>query len=126
MCAQRSSTKKCFPNIFNKRGSTLQHSPGDNLVTCCMRAMSFQSCLMLCDPMGCTSPGSSVHGILQAIILEWVAMPSSRGSSQTGDLPKLGILPIQGSNPHFLGLLHWLVGSLPLYMLVISEFQTMP
>ena len=36
----------------------------------------------LCDPMDCSPPGSSVHGILQARILEWVAMPSSRGSCQ--------------------------------------------
>ena len=36
-------------------------------------------------PMDCTLPGSSVHGILQARILEWVAMPSSRGASQPGD-----------------------------------------
>ena len=43
---------------------------------------SLQSCLTLCDPMDCSLPGSSVHGILQAGILEWVAMPSSRGSSQ--------------------------------------------
>ena len=40
-----------------------------------------QSCPTLCDPMYCP-PGSSVHGILQARILEWVAMPSSRESSQ--------------------------------------------
>ena len=40
-----------------------------------------QSCLTLCDPMDCSSPGSSVRGILQARILEWVAMPSSRGLS---------------------------------------------
>ena len=40
-----------------------------------------QSCLTLYDPMDCSLPGSSVHGILQARILEWVAMPSSRGSS---------------------------------------------
>ena len=33
-----------------------------------------QSCLTLCDPMDCSSPGSSVHGILQARILEWVAI----------------------------------------------------
>ena len=39
-----------------------------------------QSCLTLCDPMDCRPPGSSVHGILQARILEWVARPSSRGS----------------------------------------------
>ena len=39
----------------------------------------------LCDPTGCSPPGSSVHGILQARILEWVAMPSSRGSSPPRD-----------------------------------------
>ena len=40
-----------------------------------------QSCLTLCNSMDCNPPGSSVHGILQARTLEWVAMPSSRGSS---------------------------------------------
>ena len=41
-----------------------------------------QSCPTVCDPKDCSPPGSSVHGILQARILEWVAMPSSQGSSQ--------------------------------------------
>ena len=41
-----------------------------------------QSCPTLCDPMDCRLPGSSVHGILQVRILEWVAIPFSRGSSQ--------------------------------------------
>ena len=40
-----------------------------------------QSCPTLCDPMDCNPPGSSVHGIVQARILEWVATPFSRGSS---------------------------------------------
>ena len=40
-----------------------------------------QSCLILCDIMDCSPPGSSVHGIFQARILEWVAISSSRGSS---------------------------------------------
>ena len=44
-----------------------------------------QSCLALCDPMDGRPPGSSVHGVLQARMLEWVAMPSSRGSSQSRD-----------------------------------------
>ena len=47
----------------------------------CMHAKLLQSCLALCDPMVCSPPGSSDHGTLQAIILEWVAMPSSRGYS---------------------------------------------
>ena len=46
-----------------------------------LRVMLPQSCLILCDPMDCSPPGSSVHGTLQTRILEWVAMLSSRGSS---------------------------------------------
>ena len=41
-----------------------------------------QSCLTLCNPMDCSPPGSSVHGILQARTLEWVVISSSRRSSQ--------------------------------------------
>ena len=44
-----------------------------------------QSCLTLCHPMGCNPPGSSVHGILQARILEWVAIPFSRETSKPRD-----------------------------------------
>ena len=44
-----------------------------------------QSCLTLRNPMDCSPPGSSVHGNLQARILEWVAIPFSRGSSQPRD-----------------------------------------
>ena len=50
----------------------------------CVRAKLLQSCPALCD-LDCSPLGSSVHGILQARILEWVAMPSSRGSSQPRD-----------------------------------------
>ena len=44
-----------------------------------------QLCLTLCNPMDYSPPGSSVHGILQARILEWVAVPFSRGSSWPSD-----------------------------------------
>ena len=47
-----------------------------------MLCLITQLCPTLCDPMDCSPPGSSVHGILQERILEWVAMPSSRRSSQ--------------------------------------------
>ena len=47
-----------------------------------VKVLVTQSCPTLCNPMDCSPPGSSVHGILLARILEWVAMPSSRGSSQ--------------------------------------------
>ena len=42
-------------------------------------------CLTLCEPMDCSPPGSSVHGILQATILEWIAISFSRGSSPLRD-----------------------------------------
>ena len=47
----------------------------------CVRAcvLIARSCPTLCDPMNCIPPGSSIHGILQAKILEWVAIPFSRG-----------------------------------------------
>ena len=50
-----------------------------------MRAKSRQSCPTLCEPIDCSLPGSSVHEILQARILGWVAMPFSRGSSWLRD-----------------------------------------
>ena len=43
------------------------------------------SCLTLCNRMGCSLPGSSVYGIFQAIVLEWIAISFSRGSSQHKD-----------------------------------------
>ena len=57
---------------------------GENV---CMyvRAKLLQLCLTLCNPMDCSLPGSSVHGILQARILEWVTISFSRGSSQPRD-----------------------------------------
>ena len=44
-----------------------------------------QSCLTLCDPVDCSLPGFSIHGILQARILEWVVISFSRGSSRLRD-----------------------------------------
>ena len=46
-----------------------------------IRVKVVQSCPTLCNPIDCSPPGSSVHGILQARILEWIAIPFSRGSS---------------------------------------------
>ena len=62
---------------------------------------SLRSCATLGNPMDCSPPGFSVHGILQARILEWVAMPSSRGSSWPRDWTHVSYVP-------------WHVGSLPL------------
>ena len=52
---------------------------------CAVLCLVARSCPTLCDPMDCSLPGSSVHGILQARMLEWVAMPSSSESSQLRD-----------------------------------------
>ena len=74
-----------------------------------------QSCLTLCDRKDCSPPGSSVHGMLQARVLEWADISSSRGSSRLGDWAHVSCL---------LHLLLWQVGSLllchlgsPLFML---------
>ena len=71
----------------------------------CVRAKLLQSCCTLCYLADCSPPGSSVHGILQTRILEWVAMSSSRGSSR----PRDRTLGHWGSH-----LLPWQADSLPL------------
>ena len=53
----------------------------------CMHAESFQLCPILWDPMGCSLPGSSVHGILQARILKWLLCPLSRDLLDPGIKP---------------------------------------
>ena len=60
--------------------------------------MCVQSCLTVCDPMDRSPPGSSIHGVFQAGILEWVLLQ--------------GIFPTQGSNRCLLSLLHWQADSL--------------
>ena len=52
-----------------------------------IKVLATQLCLTLCEAMDYSPPGSSVHGILQARILEWVAIPPSRGSSDPGTEP---------------------------------------
>ena len=62
-----------------------------NMTTCCMCACPVaQSCPTLCDPMDCSPPRSSVHGISQARILERVALSYSRGSPQIRDVSCTG------------------------------------
>ena len=51
----------------------------------CNKVLVAQSCLTLCDPMDCSLPGSSVHGILLARIIEWFVISFSRESSQPRD-----------------------------------------
>ena len=64
------------------------------LLFCCCCSVT-QSCPTLCDPMDCSLPGSSIHGIFQARVLEWVAISFTRGSSQNiGVLPSASLLPM--------------------------------
>ena len=62
----------------------------------CTHAKSLQLYLTLCDPMDRSWPGSSVHGILQARILEWVAISTSRGSSWTMDQTQVSYVSFIG------------------------------
>jgi len=48
--------------------------------TCCCCSSGTKSCITVCNPVDCSPPGSSVHGISQTRILQWVAIPFSRGS----------------------------------------------
>ena len=73
----------------------------------CVHAKWLRSCLTLCDPMDCSPPGSSVHGILQARVLQWVDF------SPPGDLADPGIKPAS-----LMSNLHWQMGSLPLELSV--------
>ena len=66
----------------------------------CAQSLS-QSCPNLCYPMVYSPPGSCVHGILQARILEWIAMPCSRGSSQSKDQTHVSLVQPLSRVRHF-------------------------
>ena len=70
-----SKVNSCSSTGFSLRRGRWQVPLHDCLLSCVRR------CLTLCDPRDCSPPGSTVHGIFLARILDWVAMPSSRGSS---------------------------------------------
>ena len=74
--------KKKKKKAISTKCYNVKHKKQGLPISMCMRAKSPQLCLTLCNPMDCSPPGSSVHGILQAEKLEWVAMASSI-SSQT-------------------------------------------
>ena len=76
MCSPVECQLRSLTNYF----SDLLHDRLNEML--CLRA---QSCLTLCDPMDCSLPGSSIHGIFQALVLEWVAFSFSRGSSWPRD-----------------------------------------
>ena len=70
--------------------------PKKILLICLFLFLVTKLYLTLCDPVDCSPPGSSAHGILQARILEWVAMPSSRGSSKPRDLSHVSYVSCNG------------------------------
>ena len=74
-------------HIVTKTGNkvSLRRHCFDKLLQPPYRNMSELSLVRLCDPVDCSPPGSSVHGILQAGILEWVAISFFRGSSRPRD-----------------------------------------
>ena len=99
------------------------------LTTGWVHAQWLQPCLTFCDPMECSLPGSSVHGILQARILEWVAMPSCRGSFQPRDWIRVSCVsctaggfftvePPLGSPPN-----HWTTREFPRGSTFVSSIQ---
>ena len=67
--------------------------PRNQTSTLCIGGEVTQSCLTLCDPMDCSIPGSSLPGILQARVLEWVAISFSRGSSWPRDQTWVSSIP---------------------------------
>ena len=73
-----------------------------------------QSCLILCDPVYYSPPCSSVHGILQARILEWGAVPFSRGSSQPRDSPRVS------SNAGIFFFTIWAIIEAPIKLIKVS------
>ena len=80
----------CRKENFLSKGSNLMpswstHRTKDWANTKKVESEVSQSCPTLCDPMDCSLPGSSVHGIFQAIVLEWIAISFSRGSSRPRD-----------------------------------------
>ena len=105
--SQQETSFLCTPFFINPHFKKV--FPESILMWLFMHAHLLQSCPTPCNPIDCNLPGSSVYGISQARILEWVAFP-----------PFLlqGIFPTQGSNLHLLQLLHWQVDSLHLRHLV--------
>ena len=91
MCQERDPTS--WDCIFNKQDSHPRqknrlfiHPSRHSLIQqIAVFVLVTQSCLTLCDPMDCGPPGSVVHGIFQARIQEWVAIPFSKGSSWPRD-----------------------------------------
>ena len=82
VCICISSTHSWLLFNVDSEGKTNNYDSGQSVK---VKVLVTQSCLNLCDPVDCSPPSSSVHGISQARILECVAVPFSRGSSRPRD-----------------------------------------
>ena len=85
LCPTSGSGTTIYPGAWTRLSGATCDSPPVLLSCAGVHAPTLQSHLTFCDPMNCSLLGSSVHGILQARILEWVAMLFSKGSSQPGN-----------------------------------------
>ena len=97
-CGTLSNHLRVIP-LFRYTWISLLHQASDHCTpsqvagTCCLVA---KSNLILCEPMECSPPGSSVHGVSQVRILEWVAMSFSRGSSRPRDRTRISSVSCTG------------------------------
>ena len=81
-----------------------------------LQVVHAQSCPTLCDPLNCSLPGSSIHGILQARILEWVAISFSRGSSWPRDSTCISCSSCIGNKI----LYHWATWEAQIFISIMS------
>ena len=88
-----------------------------------MRVLVTLSCLILCDPMDCRPSGSSVHGILHSRILEWVAIPFSRRSSQPRDQTQVSCISGRFFTIWATGRTTGFYGLVLLLLLLLSHFS---
>ena len=97
-CRQTKVKQPWCPHTLKDDGSPFCCSP--TCFSVCVHAKLLQLCPPLCDRIDCSLPGSSVQGILQARMLEWVAISYSRASSRPRDGTHVSYM-------HLLCLLHW-------------------
>ena len=89
-------------NIYSWLSHSMVHIPSPDdpnhicLFLCFVNREVAQSCPTLCYPMDCSLPGSSVHGILQVRVLEWVTISFSMGSSQSRDRTQISCMCLEG------------------------------
>ena len=81
----KASILQCSAFFMVQCSHSYDYWKNHSLIILCVHAKSLQLYLTLCDPMDCSLPGSSVHGIIQTTIMVWVAMLLSRGSSWPRD-----------------------------------------